>query len=96
MHKNKIVCKQCNVRIPANRPKLKCNSCNEIKHFRCENLTKSDAMRIIDNRAQAKSWWCLNCTKDLLQELPAGACVSEGRVRRAEPRFSIKCHACNG
>ena len=93
--KKRIVCNKCNVRLPANRPKLKCSNCNEVKHFRCENLTKNDALRIIHlNNTCSFNWACSKCTLDLLQELPIGACQTQNNPNSTKPKFSIKCHAC--
>ena len=85
------VCKSCDVRIPQNRPKLVCCFCNEVKHYRCEKLSKNDAINIITT--QPHEWVCHDC---MLNTLPINACCPTKRVKSTEPKFSIVCYACQG
>ena len=56
-------CTKCNVRIPKNRPQLKCSICNNIKHFKCVGLTKREAFEIIENQPL---WTCQDCIMSIL------------------------------
>ena len=56
--KSKSKCEKCNVSIPKNQPLLMCSLCGEIKHFKCNNLTKNDAAEIIKN---GQDWTCQDC-----------------------------------
>ena len=85
------VCKSCDVRIPQNRPKLVCCFCNEVKHYRCEKLSKNDAISVI--ATQPHNWVCHGC---MLNTLPINACWPTKRVKSTEPKFSITCFACQG
>ena len=86
------VCKNCDVRIPRNRPKLMCSYCLETKHHPCEKLSKNEAFDIIRNQPY---WVCHNC---MLNTLPLNACCPAKRVKKAEPKtkFSVVCSACQG
>ena len=60
---NRTKCDKCNVRIPKNRPQLKCSICNTIKHFKCNGLTKNEAFEIIKNQPL---WSCSDCISNIL------------------------------
>ena len=59
----KVRCEKCDVRIPKNRPMLKCSICNSIKHFKCNGLTKNEAFEIIKNDTD---WSCKDCIFSIL------------------------------
>ena len=88
------VCKKCEVRIPKNRPKLICCTCNEIKHYKCEKMSKNDAINLINK--QPYDWMCSEC---MLDALPINACWPTKRARRNDStpaKYSITCFACQG
>ena len=64
---SRSICEKCDVRIPKNRPKLKCSHCDIIKHYKCNNLTKKEATDIVEN---FPLWTCPDC---LLNSLPVNA-----------------------
>ena len=82
-----VVCETCRVRVPANRPKLLCDICNKIKHFRCQKLTKSDAELIINSRTP---WSCQECVSSIL---PVNA-VKNNNNNSVE--FKVQCTSCMG
>ena len=90
------VCEKCEVRIPKSHPKLTCTLCYTPKHFRCQNLSKTEAKHIIDSPTHRKNWTCQDCLKDIL---PIGACsISKNRSRshQSTPRKQhIICGSCN-
>ncbi len=81
-------CNRCKVRIPKNRPKLRCTICNEIKHFKCELLTKMDATHIIESRTD---WICTGC---IVSILPINACTT--KRDNINKKFRVQCSSCNG
>ena len=60
---NNTRCDKCDVRIPKNRPQLKCIICDTIKHFKCIGLTKNEAFEIIKNQPL---WSCPDCIVGIL------------------------------
>ena len=58
-----VKCDKCGVRIPKNRPLLKCSICDSIKHFKCNGLSKNEAFEIIQNHPQ---WTCQECLSSIL------------------------------
>ena len=48
MNKINKNCEKCDVRIPASHPRLYCSICQKIKHARCQNLSKTEAVLIVD------------------------------------------------
>ena len=78
-------CNVCSVRIPKNRPKLYCSICDQVKHFKCQKLSKAEAQKII---ISDKFWICMDCIKDTL---PIDATDSA-----PIPKFQVQCHCCNG
>ena len=86
-------CEKCNVRLPKNRPKLVCGYCKLSKHYRCQNLSKSEAFHICQNADY--EWTCYDCMAEIL---PINACavVRRNKSRSTEPRFKVKCYSCNG
>ena len=51
------------MRIPKNRPLLKCSICECTKHYRCNGLTKMEAFDIIEN---CPDWSCQDCIFSIL------------------------------
>lgn len=76
-------CEKCNVRIPKNRPLLKCSICDTIKHFKCNGLSKKEAYEII---IRSPHWACLDCISSIL---PINAATEPIRARLD------KCTSCN-
>lgn len=75
------ICEKCEVRIPKNRPQLKCSHCDIIKHYRCNNLTKREAAEIIE---KFPLWTCPDC---LYNSLPLNAPDTTNVIR-------VTCPAC--
>ena len=89
---SKNICDKCEVRLPKNRPKLRCSQCNTIKHYKCQYLSKSDAQYIVDNANY--QWICTDCFADIL---PVNACTSNcTRNSNSENKFKEKCRCCGG
>ena len=88
----RIRCEKCDTKIPKHQPRLRCTVCNEFKHLRCQNLTKSDAKYIIH---LGIAWTCRECISDIL---PVNACEFSKitRVKLTDQKFKVKCSACSG
>ncbi len=85
-------CNKCNVRIPKHHPKLYCTICNEIKHFRCQELSKTEARHIIESHLD---WICYECISSIL---PVNACTirRNNQSSSLNPRYKIRCSYCSG
>ena len=95
LYNAKYICEKCNVRLPKNRPKLVCSICQQVRHYRCQNLSKNDAQFIVDNSGY--QWSCRECISDIL---PINAC-SIGKRRKPDlssnlNKFKVKCASCDG
>ena len=92
-------CEYCSIRIPKNRQNLKCWICSEIKHQRCQGLSRVDANKITDDTGY--DWICKACIEEIL---PLEACHSLSSINpkpkdassriNTEP-FKVLCHSCN-
>ena len=65
---NNAYCDKCAVRIPKHRPRLACSICCELKHIRCQALSKTDALNIL---SLDTDWICKDC---IVKILPINAC----------------------
>ncbi len=88
-------CNKCKVRIPKHRPRLVCSICHELKHLRCQYLSKTDASDIINLDT---NWICRDCVTDIL---PVNACAYNynnklGRNQESMPKVKVQCHSCMG
>ena len=95
-NKNKIAssnnfCDKCDVRIPASHPSLHCSLCHTLKHARCQNLTKTEALSIANNNEI--NWTCYDCISSIL---PINACAQRKSHNNTAPKFKQKCGACSG
>ena len=92
---NKInkCCEKCEVRIPASHPRLHCTLCLNLKHAKCQNLTKAEAINIVENSSQ--DWICYDCISNIL---PVNACIPIKSASKSNsiPKFKQKCGACAG
>ena len=86
-------CDNCNVRVPKYRPKLICSECKVYKHYRCQKLSKNDAINIIHDSNIV--WTCYDC---LISSLPVNACaiVKNRGVADRSPQVKFKCGCCGG
>lgn len=57
-------CDNCNVRVPPNRPVLVCCICLEVKHYKCNNLSKTEATDLISS-GNLGYWTCRDCVTTL-------------------------------
>ena len=91
----KNICDRCDVRVPKNRPILRCSHCKLAKHYKCQNLSRADAQNIINYKNNIDyDWICNTCT---LEILPVNACtVTICRTKHTGDRFKVKCHCCGG
>ena len=93
MSRKSTKCEKCDVRIPASYPRLYCYLCEELKHFRCEGLSKLEAFNTISN--VHSDWICRSC---ISAALPLN-CFDITRRRNTEligPKFKVKCYSCDG
>ena len=87
---NKIVCEKCDVRIPKNRPKLICYACDCIKHYKCNNLTKREALDIVES---SSSWLCQTCLHNALPVNAIGTIYTS--TRKDSIKYSkLNCTSC--
>ena len=89
VHSVAVVCNSCCARIPKYQRKLKCYMCHEIKHYKCQKLSKSDVEVII--RTKYYSWVCYECISNIL---PINATSRRTNVLQEGPK--IQCNACKG
>ena len=92
-HLDKHICEKCSVRLPKNRPRLVCSHCLSVKHYRCQGLTKNDAINILEQ--YPNYWTCAECMVDIL---PINACTNSATKSRTEttPKFKVQCVCCSG
>ena len=60
----KVRCEKCDSRIPKNRPLLFCSICDLVKHYLCNNLSRNEAVSIIEN-GHMKYWTCQMCISSI-------------------------------
>ena len=92
------ICNTCDTRIPKNRPLLRCSICCEIKHYKCNRLSKNDALHIISS-GYGVNWICLECTYDIFRidildnfKVPTPSFTSTNHTHAIE---ITKCAACS-
>ena len=91
---SKVNCQNCAVRLSKNSPQLFCDICGNLKHAKCENLSKLEASSIANSRF---SWTCHECITDILPINAHAAMTTNAKVTTNQvPRFHVKCHCCNG
>ena len=95
-HRETVKCNVCLTRIPPTRRNLTCYMCSQIKHHKCQNLTKSDVDSIIGTPGY--KWSCYECLSAIL---PINACVtnsshSSSRTQNLISRYKAVCYACRG
>ena len=90
----RVNCEKCMVRIPKNRPKLKCSLCNTIKHYRCQHLSKKDAISIINDQNYSQHWTCHECIYNIL---PINAVIISRKCvdDQIRPMPTVICCSCN-
>ena len=85
-----VVCKNCCTRIPKYQRKLKCDICHEIKHYKCQKLSKSDVEAI--KSTKSFNWTCYECVSSIL---PINA-TSRRKNNSVQTCNKIQCQACWG
>ena len=60
-----IKCEKCNVRVPKHRPFLFCTACKQLKHYKCNYLTRSEALAIMTSECSL-DWACYDCRLEIL------------------------------
>ena len=81
-------CELCNTKIPK-LYSLTCCFCSQIKHLKCQGLTKADAIKIWPNR---ETWSCKECNYEIF---PIDLC-RQPKLDTKIKKFKSKCAACNG
>lgn len=89
---DKFVCDCCEKRLPKNRPLLTCSICQCIKHYKCNNLSKSEAYEIAQNRSLSRSWTCQNCYKSLFPDFYLPDNLTQKDTHTTHTDY---CGACN-
>ena len=64
MYRPNYHCEKCDIRLPKNRPLLVCSLCSNLKHYKCNMLSKNEALLIIDS-GQMNYWTCQDCITTL-------------------------------
>ena len=92
LNTSKGVCVQCDVRIPKYRRQLICHLCDLPQHFKCNNLSKNEALKIINNTNHLSNWICQSC---LRAALPVNA-IKSNKSRSATNTTinKISCSCC--
>ena len=93
-----VKCGKCLTRIPPSRRNLICHICSQIKHHKCQNLTKSDVDAIIGTPGY--KWSCFECLSAIL---PINACFTSSYQNSSvtlshntSTRIKVTCYACRG
>ena len=96
-------CTLCTVRIPKYRRNLICSVCRDIKHYRCQGLSKLDVENI--HGASGYDWICHECISDAL---PINACSpsktksklgkqnNNKNTEKKQKIFKVQCTSCSG
>ena len=89
-------CEKCKIRVPKNRPILVCSICRESKHYKCNNLSRSEAVAIVTNN-QMCYWTCQDCITSLF---PANIdnqtkSTDDATTALATTKYITYCAACN-
>ena len=87
-------CEICAVKIPKHLCNLVCSFCGEIKHAKCQKLTRTDVDLI---NQSGESWICYEC---ISHALPINLCTQLTTKSPIEAKtsttFKSKCSACHG
>ena len=86
-------CNQCKNKLPKNDPELFCDICCELKHLRCEKLTKSDVKNL--NRSR-NYWTCYSCLSSILPIECSEGPELQPILEKSANAFKQKCGSCNG
>ena len=91
---NKLLCPKCDVRIIPSRQNLICSLCRQVKHQKCENLSKKDVDQI-DNTYQISNWICSSCISEILpiEAVDVKRCITK---KVSTLKFKLKCPICTG
>ena len=79
-------CDACTKKIVKHKPSLICNICNNISHYQCNKLTKSDATYIIET---SHNWTCIKCTANLF---PLGLFSDSGQTTTSTRCLTTELH----
>ena len=89
---SKLVCELCSSRLPKYLPKLVCFLCKKAKHPKCQNLSRADAQRIIE---QGDSWICYQCISNILPvEIDPVAQSQLENNSRNTSKLKLQCSSC--
>ena len=91
-----IKCEKCNERVPSHHPFLFCTVCKKHKHYKCNYLTRSDALNII-NSVESLDWACYDCRIEILP-LECVTCPIATHDSNTSPLVNNSrptCSACN-
>ena len=88
----KFVCDCCNKRLPKNRPILVCSLCSRMKDYKCNNLSKTDACDISQNRSHSRHWTCQDCFNSIFPgfDVPDSSTKQDNHLNKTD-----LCGACN-
>ena len=88
-------CGKCNIRLPKNRPLLVCSICREFKHYKCNNMSKSEAIEII-NFGRLEYWTCQDCFGTLFPNI-TDFTYNKTSIKTDTTRTNIltNCGGCN-
>ena len=87
MDKNTTHCKNCDIRIPKHRPFLICSICSQVKHYKCNFLSKNEAFDIIAT-GNSNYWSCYDCISTILP-------INCTKSMPDKKQTLITCTACN-
>ena len=81
MAKHKLLCHICKDRLLNYKNYLKCSICNHFSHPKCNDMSKSDAIVILNNSDIQTKWVCSSCSDTKY-------------VCEATSTASTDCHSC--
>ena len=85
-------CNLCAGRLINYRRALKCNDCHHEFHYKCQNLSKTDAEILLNSEYQ-NYWTCLDCTNDIFPFMKDDIAIPT-KINIIDKTKSTKCHCC--
>lgn len=94
-HVTNYKCYTCKVRIPKHRPLLRCWICQAVKHYKCNSLSKNEALSLLVE-GHANNWSCFDCISGILPIAcaPDNDTTSPTLKSKRDRKFET-CVACN-
>ena len=89
-------CDICKSKIVRHKPSLFCDLCDKVSHYKCNKLTKSDALYIIRT---SHRWTCSQCNVSLFPQFKSSGSTllmnSQSKVNGNHKKVIEKCGSCS-